>query len=132
MARLSNLYLLCYNSVQAFGWYVSPLTFFHLLGLTISLSHKFGPKLINYRAVSLYKLLSAFIATASFNQGYASAGELICRCFSFFLFLFYFCGFFYFFIFFPFAGLLQAAAFLEVIHGAIGGFFFFFFFLISG
>ncbi|KAL5581073.1 hypothetical protein UlMin_013515 [Ulmus minor] len=44
--------------------------------------------------VSLCRILSNFVSTKSLNGGYASAGELIC--------------------------LLQTAAFLEVVHGAIG------------
>ncbi|KAL6967453.1 very-long-chain (3R)-3-hydroxyacyl-CoA dehydratase [Sarracenia purpurea var. burkii] len=46
------------------------------------------------RAISLTRILSNFVTTKSFSGAYASAGELTC--------------------------LLQIAAFLEVIHGAIG------------
>ncbi|XP_024965484.1 very-long-chain (3R)-3-hydroxyacyl-CoA dehydratase 2 [Cynara cardunculus var. scolymus] len=49
MARLSNLYLFCYNSVQAFGW-----------------------------AVALFRISIDFLSTKSINGAYASAGELIC------------------------------------------------------
>ncbi|PON52558.1 Protein-tyrosine phosphatase-like, PTPLA [Trema orientale] len=52
-------------------------------------------------AVSLFSILSSFISTGALHGGYASAGELIC--------------------------LLQIAAFLEVIHGAIGGLFIYLF-----
>ncbi|XP_062084882.1 uncharacterized protein LOC133791017 [Humulus lupulus] len=45
-------------------------------------------------AISVFRILSSFISTGSLHGGYASAGDLIC--------------------------LLQTAAFLEVIHGAIG------------
>ncbi|KAF8039893.1 hypothetical protein BT93_B2188 [Corymbia citriodora subsp. variegata] len=45
-------------------------------------------------SVSLFRILSSFIITKSVDGAYASAGELIC--------------------------LLQAAAFLEVLHGALG------------
>ncbi|KAK2998602.1 hypothetical protein RJ639_022774, partial [Escallonia herrerae] len=45
-------------------------------------------------AISLYRLLTKFLSTNSVNGAYKSVGELIC--------------------------LLQAVAFLEVIHGAIG------------
>ncbi|KAG7035426.1 Very-long-chain (3R)-3-hydroxyacyl-CoA dehydratase hpo-8 [Cucurbita argyrosperma subsp. argyrosperma] len=65
MSRLSNFYLLTYNSLQAFGW-----------------------------TISLYRLLDSFVATKSTSGAYSSAGELIC--------------------------FLQTAAFLEIIHGAIG------------
>ncbi|KDP44189.1 hypothetical protein JCGZ_05656 [Jatropha curcas] len=62
---LPKLYLLTYNSLQAFGW-----------------------------TIALFRILSSFISSRSINGAYASAGELIC--------------------------LLQVAAFLEVIHGALG------------
>ncbi|KAL4014192.1 hypothetical protein IC575_026388 [Cucumis melo] len=65
MSRLSNLYLLTYNSLQGFGW-----------------------------MVSLYRLLGDFVATKSTSGAYSSTGELVC--------------------------FLQTAAFLEVIHGAVG------------
>ncbi|XP_075633219.1 uncharacterized protein LOC142605674 [Castanea sativa] len=45
-------------------------------------------------AIALSRILSSFVTTKSVNGAYASAGELIC--------------------------LLQTAAFLEVVHGAIG------------
>ncbi|KAE8733767.1 Tyrosine phosphatase-like member B isoform 2 [Hibiscus syriacus] len=65
MAQLLKLYLFAYNSLQAFGW-----------------------------TISLFRILTSFIATNSVNGAYASAGDLIC--------------------------LLQTCAFLEVVHGAIG------------
>ncbi|XP_021278649.1 very-long-chain (3R)-3-hydroxyacyl-CoA dehydratase 2 [Herrania umbratica] len=65
MSQLLKLYLVAYNSLQAFGW-----------------------------TISLFRILTSFIATNSVNGAYASAGDLIC--------------------------LLQTCAFLEVIHGAIG------------
>ncbi|RWR81679.1 very-long-chain 3R-3-hydroxyacyl-CoA dehydratase 2 [Cinnamomum micranthum f. kanehirae] len=46
---MSKLYLLAYNSLQAFGW-----------------------------ALSLSRIASDFISTKSFNGAYASAGDLIC------------------------------------------------------
>ncbi|XP_057954181.1 uncharacterized protein LOC131148486 [Malania oleifera] len=49
LRRRSNLYLLAYNSVQAFGW-----------------------------TLSLCIILSSFVSIHSFNGAYASAGELIC------------------------------------------------------
>lgn len=91
-------------------------------------------------------LLSNLLSTKSIAGTFASAGEIICQsCFGF-LFnklccpLSYFALFhqtirnqmFYFF-FFLFAnlwirteGILQTAAFLEVVHGAVGTFYFFF------
>ncbi|KAJ1383574.1 Protein-tyrosine phosphatase-like, PTPLA [Sesbania bispinosa] len=65
MPRISTLYLLAYNSLQAIGW-----------------------------AVSFTIILCNLLSTASINGTYASAGNLI--------------------------SFLQCAAFLEVIHGAIG------------
>ncbi|KAK7312496.1 hypothetical protein VNO77_36396 [Canavalia gladiata] len=65
MARISTLYLLAYNSIQAIGW-------------TLSSS----------------KILCNLLSTASLHGAYASAGHLI--------------------------SFLQCAAFLEVIHGAVG------------
>ncbi|XP_022148455.1 very-long-chain (3R)-3-hydroxyacyl-CoA dehydratase 2 [Momordica charantia] len=65
MSRLSNSYLLTYNSLQAFGW-----------------------------TISLYRLVGSFAATKSTIGAYSSVGELIC--------------------------FLQTAAFLEIIHGAVG------------
>ncbi|XP_010253304.1 PREDICTED: very-long-chain (3R)-3-hydroxyacyl-CoA dehydratase 2 isoform X2 [Nelumbo nucifera] len=65
MSQLSNLYLFAYNSLQAFGW-----------------------------VISLFRVLSSFASTKSFQGAYASAGDLIC--------------------------LLQTVSFLEVLHGAIG------------
>ncbi|KAK5846809.1 hypothetical protein PVK06_003108 [Gossypium arboreum] len=65
MSHLLKLYLFAYNSLQAFGW-----------------------------TISLFRILSCFIATKSVIGAYASAGDLIC--------------------------LLQTCAFLEVVHGAIG------------
>lgn len=49
MARLSNLYLFFYNSVQALGW-----------------------------AIALFRIIIDFISTKSVNSAYASAGDLIC------------------------------------------------------
>ncbi|XP_061373217.1 uncharacterized protein LOC133315582 isoform X2 [Gastrolobium bilobum] len=65
MPRISTLYLLSYNSLQAIGW-----------------------------TVSLIRILCNLVVTSSVNGAYASAGQLIC--------------------------FLQCAAFLEVIHGAVG------------
>ncbi|XP_059660693.1 uncharacterized protein LOC132307055 [Cornus florida] len=65
MSQLLNLYLFAYNSLQAFGW-----------------------------AISLFRIISNFVSTKSFDGAYSSAGELI--------------------------SLLQTVAFLEVLHGAIG------------
>ncbi|KAK6926919.1 Protein-tyrosine phosphatase-like, PTPLA [Dillenia turbinata] len=49
MASLSNLYLLVYNSLQAFGW-----------------------------ALSLLRILAHLATTKSINAAYASSGDLIC------------------------------------------------------
>ncbi|XWS53176.1 hypothetical protein CRYUN_Cryun11dG0135300 [Craigia yunnanensis] len=65
MSQLMKLYLFTYNSLQAFGW-----------------------------TISLFRILTPFIATNSVKGAYASSGDLIC--------------------------LLQTCAFLEVVHGAIG------------
>ncbi|OMO67649.1 Protein-tyrosine phosphatase-like, PTPLA [Corchorus capsularis] len=65
MSQLLKLYLFAYNSLQALGW-----------------------------TISLFRILTSFIATNSVNGAYASAGDLIC--------------------------FIQTCAFLEVIHGAIG------------
>lgn len=92
-------------------------------------------------------LLSNLLSTKSIAGTFASAGEIICQsCFGF-LFnklccpLSYFALFhqtirnqmFYFILFFLFAnlwiwteGILQTAAFLEVVHGAVGTLYFFF------
>ncbi|XP_023007026.1 very-long-chain (3R)-3-hydroxyacyl-CoA dehydratase 2 isoform X1 [Cucurbita maxima] len=89
MSRLSNFYLLTYNSVQAFGWYVS---FFSPYLLIFFCRH--GSVFLVGRTISLYRLLDNFVATKSTSGAYSSVGELIC--------------------------FLQTAAFLEIIHGAIG------------
>ncbi|XVE59205.1 hypothetical protein DITRI_Ditri05aG0027000 [Diplodiscus trichospermus] len=65
MSQLLMLYLFTYNSLQAVGW-----------------------------TISLFRILTSFVATNSVNGAYASAGDLIC--------------------------LFQTCAFLEVVHGAIG------------
>ena len=76
MSQLLKLYLFANNSLQTFGWYktklslLSPFIPFYLFKSV----HHFLLFLV--RTISLFRILTSFIATNSFNGAYASAGDL--------------------------------------------------------
>ena len=78
MSRLSNFYLLTYNSLQAFGWYVPFFSPYLLIFFFFFFCHH-GSVFLVGRTISLYRLLDSFVATKSTSGAYSSVGELICK-----------------------------------------------------
>ncbi|OAY65964.1 Very-long-chain (3R)-3-hydroxyacyl-CoA dehydratase 2 [Ananas comosus] len=71
MLRPPQLYLLCYNSLQALGW--CPLSLYLSLSLCPNSPHS-----RSLRLIALARVLGSLFAASSFHGAYASAGELIC------------------------------------------------------